>query len=399
VRGYLDLIKSPYVLRLTAFQLLARLPLGMLSLAILLHVSARTGSYALAGAVVACMSIAEAVAMPLSARCTGMFGVAPVVGAAATVNAAAMVGLALGPAHPVLMAALGAVVGASIPPLMPVVRALYPRMVPAEVVRTLFAFDTTAQEMIWVVGPVAVTVLASVVSTALPLLAAAAVTVLGSIGFVLSLGRRHAGVDRNTSPFGRVLLQREVILALIANLALVGSFMALEVGLVAHLSRTMAGAAISVSSVGSLIGGIALGHRRLGIGGLVALLGIVAAGTALIGVVAGPLQFVVLFAAGFGFAPSMATLYVMVSRGVAEHAASEAFGWLNTGSLVGGAIGTALAGVATAGLGARGAFVVATLLASVAVVAPLIVRSLGPIAGLGVHAPLGVPTAAADVAG
>ena len=126
MRGYLDIIKSPYVLRLTAFQLLARLPLGMLSLAILLHVSARTGSYALAGAVVACMSIAEAVAMPLSSRCAGMFGVAPVVGVAAAVNAAAMVGLALGPGDPVLMAALGAVVGASIPPLMPVVRALYP---------------------------------------------------------------------------------------------------------------------------------------------------------------------------------------------------------------------------------------------------------------------------------
>ena len=69
---------------------------------------------------------------------------------------------------------------------MPVVRALYPRMVPADTVRALFAFDTTAQELIWVTGPVVVTVLASLVSTEVPLLAAAGITVTGSIAFVLS---------------------------------------------------------------------------------------------------------------------------------------------------------------------------------------------------------------------
>jgi hypothetical protein len=78
----------------------------------------------------------------------------------------------------------------------------------------------------------------------------------------------------------------------------------------------------------------------------------------------------------------MATLYLMVSRGVEEHAATETFGWLNTGALGGGAIGTAVAGVLSDGCGPAGAFGAATVLASLAVVSPLLVRSTGPLPGL-----------------
>jgi len=64
MRTYVELVRVPGVLNLTASQLFARLPLGMLSLAILLHVQDRTGSYAIAGAAVACVSVGEALACP-----------------------------------------------------------------------------------------------------------------------------------------------------------------------------------------------------------------------------------------------------------------------------------------------------------------------------------------------
>lgn len=379
--SYLRLLRTPGVFRVTASQLFARLPLGMLSLAILMHVSETTGSYGHAGLVVACVSLAEAIAMPVSARLTARFGVTPVVLSAATINGIGFLALALAPAHLVLLAALGILVGASIPPMMPVVRALYPRMVPADTVRALFAFDTTAQELIWVTGPVVVTVLTSLMSTAVPLLAAAGITLTGSIAFVLSLQPRQPRIARGTSSFGRVLVRQEVLLAFVANLALVASFMAMEVGVVAQLGHSMAGVAISVSSLGSLIGGLVLGQRRLGLGALVATLAIVVAGTALTGLATGPLQFVALFAAGFGFAPAMAVLYHAVSRGVAESAAAEAFGWLNTGALAGGAAGTALSGVLNDAWGPAGSYVVATALAVGAAVSPLIARLAGPVRG------------------
>jgi MFS family permease len=385
--SYLRLLRTPGVFRVTASQLFARLPLGMLSLAILMHVSETTGSYGQAGLVVACVSLAEAIAMPVSARLTGRFGVTPVVLLAATINSIGFLALALAPAHLILLAALGILVGASIPPMMPVVRALYPRMVPADTVRALFAFDTTAQELIWVTGPVVVTVLTSLVSTAAPLLAAAGITLTGSVAFVLSLQPRQPRIARSSSSFGRILARQEVLLAFVANLALVASFMALEVGVVAQLGHSMAGVAISVSSLGSLIGGLLIGQRQLGLGGLVATLAVVVVGTAVTAVVTGPLQFVALFVAGFGFAPAMAVLYHAVSRGVAESAAAEAFGWLNTGALAGGAAGTAVSGVLNDAWGPIGSYAVALALAVGAAVSPLIARLAGPVRGFSAERP------------
>ncbi len=50
VKVYAGLFRTPAVLAVVASQTFARLPMGMLSLAVLLHIQAKTGSYALAGA-------------------------------------------------------------------------------------------------------------------------------------------------------------------------------------------------------------------------------------------------------------------------------------------------------------------------------------------------------------
>lgn len=385
MRTYVELVKVPGVLNVTASQLFARLPLGMLSLAILLHAQERTGSYATAGVVVACMSVGEALAMPVTARLTGRLGMVPTLSVGAVLNGLGMLALAFAGSTPAVLMVLGLLIGASVPPLMPVVRALYPQLVPRDGVRALFALDTTAQELIWVIGPVAATFLASAVSTALPLVVSACVTVGGTAWFLMSARRLRPELPRNTTTFGRVLGNRAVILAMVASLALVASFMALEVGIVAALGRTgvMAGVAIAVASAGSLIGGLVFGHRRFGLAGLVFALLIVAIGTALFGLTdALALQLAALFFSGLGFAPALSALYFMVSREIDEQSATEAFGWLNSGALVGGALGTAIAGVATDAFGVAGAVVVSVSLASLAVVSPLIARLVGPLHGL-----------------
>lgn len=385
MRAYRDVLRVPGVLNLTASQLFARLPLGMLNLAILLHVQSETGSYALAGTAVACVSVGEAVAMPVTARLAARAMTTTLV-VAALANGVAMVALAFcGPA-PALLLMLGVVIGASVPPLMPVVRALYPQLVPRDGVRALFAFDTTAQELIWVVGPVAATLLASALSTAMPLVASAAVTVVGTGWFLLSAKSFRADPPTGSAAaFGRVIANRAVILAMAASLALVASFMALEVGIVAAFGRAglTAGLAIAVASVGSLIGGLVLGHRRFGLTGLVTALATVAVGTGVFGLIDNRvLQFVALFVSGLGFAPAMSALYLMVSREIAEHSATEAFGWLNSASLVGGAMGTAIAGFTADAHGATGPAVVSTVLAALAAASPLVARMAGPLTGL-----------------
>lgn len=385
MRAYLELVRVPGVVNVTASQLFARLPLGMLSLAILLHVQARTGSYAIAGAVVACTSIGEAIAMPMTARLLGRVGMKTTLVSAALINGISMVALAAVHAPAGLLMGLGFLIGASVPPLLPAVRTLYPQMVPGEGLRALFALDTTAQELIWVIGPVAATFLASSVSTALPLLFSAAVTVAGTVWFLTSARSFRPRMTRSATAFGRVLTNPAVILAMIVSLALVASFMALEVGVLALYGNhnLSAGVALAVASLGSLVGGMLFGHRNLGVRGLAAAMAVVAVGTVLFGLVDGySLQLAALFASGLGFAPALAALYVMVSHQTDEHSTAEAFGWLNSGALAGGAVGTAVGGVVADAHGPFAVVVVAALLALIAAGTPLIARTAGPVRGL-----------------
>ncbi|SDH74235.1 Predicted arabinose efflux permease, MFS family [Leifsonia sp. 98AMF] len=374
MRTYLELVRVPGVLRVTVSQLVARFPLGMLSLAVLLHVRHASGSYALAGLVVASVSVGEAVAMPLVSRSVGALGIRPPVLVAALLNATGMLLLAFGPPQPVLMVALGAVIGASVPPLMPVVRALYPRLVPRRTVPALFALDTSAQELIWITGPVVATLLSGAVSTQAPLVLAALVTLGGTVWFLLAPHIAGVRLPRSRTRPGTVLLTRSVRLAAATSFALIASFAALEIALVARFDGhgILAGLAIAVSSLGSLIGGIAFGHRSFGTRSLAAVLGGVAVATAAAGLVPGiPLLYGVLFLSGLGFAPSLAALYAMVSSALPETATPEAFGWLNTAGLVGGATGTAVAGVLGDALGPGDPFVAATAASVVAALLPL----------------------------
>ncbi|CAN5654518.1 MFS transporter [soil metagenome] len=377
VRGYADLVRSPGVLGVTSSQLFARLPLGVLSLAILIHVQDRSGSYALAGIVVASVSVGEAIAMPLTSRLAGALGITKTLLTTACINAAATLAVAFAVPNLVLVA-LGLLVGASIPPIMPVVRALYPQMVPADVLPALFALDTTAQELIWIAGPVIATSLTSMVSTAMPLALCSVITVAGTAWLLLNQPMRTLRIERSQASVGKTLAVRAVILAMIASVTLVASFMALEVGVVAGYGeqKGLAGVALAISGFGSLVGGLTLGHRRLSTHGLVATLAVVAIGTACTGLAPDrTFQMLALFFAGFGFAPAMSTLYLAASRAVDTHAAAEAFGWLNTASLVGAAVGTALAGFAQDTFGGTGPFAAATALAMVAVLSPVV---LGP---------------------
>ena len=83
-------------------------------------------------------------------------------------------------------------------------------------------------------------------------------------------------------------------------------------------------------------------------------------------------------------APALAALYVMVSHETDQESAAEAFGWLNSGALVGGAMGTALGGVIADSAGPFGVFMASAGLALVAAVTPLIARAAGPVDGLSV---------------
>lgn len=383
--SYLKLLQEPGVLRITSSQLTARLPSGMLALAIVLHVHNLTGSYAVAGAVVSALSIGEAIFIPLTSRLSGRIGIRKTLITAAVLNAAALVLLALMPAEAWLLVALGFATGATVPPLMPVVRALYPRLVNQSSLPALFALDTTAQELIFASGPLIAAVLAAAISPSTPLLVSGAVSFLGTLWFISSPKLGAATLPRSAGRFGGVLTNGNLLVCMASSSALMASFMSMELGIVSAYEGhgVTAGVAIAISCVGSLVGGLVFGQRQLGIVGLILALLATAMGTALAGIFSWlPLVALALFVSGLGFAPALATLYLMVSLSIDSHKAAEAFGWVTTSSLAGAALGTSLAGIASESEGALGSYLLGSAFALVAAAFPVCARLRGPVVGL-----------------
>ncbi|HSP51875.1 MAG TPA: MFS transporter, partial [Cryobacterium sp.] len=162
--SYLTLLKTPGVARVIAAQLTARFPFGMLSLAFLIHIEQVFDSYGAAGLVLGAMSIGQAVAGPLTSRLMGRWGMRPVITITLVVCATSIVTMAL-VAMPIwALMIIGLVAGLATPPIQPAVRTIYPKIVNSRQLTPLFSLDASAQEIIWVMGPVIATFVAIQVS-------------------------------------------------------------------------------------------------------------------------------------------------------------------------------------------------------------------------------------------
>lgn len=385
MRTYLVLLRVSGVARLTASQLLARLPLGLLNLAVLLHAQLSYDSYAIAGAIVACVSLGEAVGTPVTSRLTVGYGVRGPLLSAAGLNATLLMVLAFAPLGPRPGCVVGFVIGATVPPLMPVVRAMYRNLVPNNSLRAMFALDTTAQELIWVAGPVAATALAAAVSTVAPLVACAVLTLVGTVAFCFNPEVQRAVTTKQRARFGKIAGKRVVMVALLTSLLMVANFGTVQVAVIVFYGEDemTAGVGVGVACVGSLFGGLVFGHRETRFVGLLAAIAILVAGTALAGIVESTaLVMVALFLSGTGFAPALSWLYHMVSVGVDDASATEAFAWLHTGALVGLALGTAIGGLMADLAGSNGAYLAGTILGVVALGVPLSASLVAPLPGL-----------------
>jgi MFS family permease len=114
--------------------ILARLPLAMLTIGMLVHVQHVTGSFAAAGLVSGTLAVAQGAGGPALGRLVDRRGQTAVLIAGALVSGAALVATALLPAGAPLTAliALATVIGLASPPVGPCMRSLLPGMVEDE---------------------------------------------------------------------------------------------------------------------------------------------------------------------------------------------------------------------------------------------------------------------------
>ncbi|MEP7091127.1 MAG: MFS transporter, partial [Nocardioidaceae bacterium] len=164
---YRRVLALPGALVFSMSGLLARLPISMVSLGIVLLVSTRTGSYSRAGAVSAAYLIANAGLAVPQARLIDRLGqrrVLPVsIGVFATGMVATMVAVELDAPVP-WPHVCAAVSGAAMPMIGSCVRARWSALVTDKSdLRTAFAFEAVVDETVFILGPALVTVLATTV--------------------------------------------------------------------------------------------------------------------------------------------------------------------------------------------------------------------------------------------
>lgn len=381
MRVYLSLLKTPGVARIIAAQLTARFPGGMLSLAYLLHIEQLHQSYGAAGLVLAATSVGQAIAGPLTSRWMGYWGMRPVISLTLVVCASSIFTVAFVPMSIPLTMLVGFLGGLSMPPIQPAVRTIYPKLVNSRQLTPLFSLDASAQEIIWVVGPVVATFLAIQVSPVVAIVVTGGFLIVGSIWFLTAPELGQVRIPRSRQRIGAVLRIRPVLLATVTGFLLVGACAAIEVGVVAVFGHDgpQAGIVLAVFSVGSLAGGLALGHLPIGPWALARRMLVLFVGFAIAAVW---LDFwwlnIALFIAGIGIAPALAVMFAIVSASVKFSDTAEAYGWVGTGQLIGAALGSAIAGFLIDANGAIGAFWAAIGLALLGFLVPVIFRRWHP---------------------
>jgi MFS family permease len=367
VSTYGSLLKTPGVARIIAAQLTARLPNGMLSLAYLLRVQYVTHSYGEAGLVLAATSVGQAISGPLTSRWMGRWGMRPVLILTTLICAATVFSIAFLNLGIVLYMIIGFLGGLSTPPVQPAVRTIYPKMVTAAGLTRLFALDASAQEIIWVAGPVIITFVSIQVSTVLGVAIPGVFMLGGGLWFVLSPEVGKVRIPRSRRSLGAVLRKRPVILALVVGLLLIGACAATEASVVSVFGHggPQAGIVLAIWSVGSLVGGLALGHVPVGPWALARRMVLVAIGIGLATLASGNFWTlsIALLVAGVGIAPALGVMSAIVASSVRFSETAEAYGWVGTGQLIGAAAGSAVAGFFIDSHGAIGGFIVATVLA------------------------------------
>lgn len=357
--GYGDLLRTRGVARIIAAQLTARFPSGMLSLAYLLHIEGVFDSYGAAGLVLAATSVGQAVAGPLTSRWMGVWGMRPVIALTMAVCAASMATIAFVTLPLWAYMLVGLIGGLAYPPIQPAVRTIYPKMVTSKQLTPLFAVDASAQEIIWIAGPVITTFVATQVSTVAAIVLAGAFLVGGGLWFLASPELGRVRIPRSKRAFGVVLKRPPVLLSTVVGFLLVASCAAIEASVVANFGEegAEAGVVLAIWAVGSLIGGLAFGHVPIGPWALARRMAVVFVGGAAAMFF---LDFwglaITLLIAGAGIAPALAVMFAIVSASVKFSDTAEAYGWVGTGQLIGAALGSAVAGFLIDGFGATGGF-------------------------------------------
>ncbi|MFE3036976.1 MFS transporter [Streptomyces canus] len=371
--SYARVLRIPHARRTFATALLGRLSYGLVPLSLMLAVTRASGSYAVAGAVMALFGATVVFLSPARAALIDRYGprraLVPMASAYVLLLALLTTAVWRPGAPPVLLGILTALAGACAPPLGPTMRTVWARLAQDDraLLQRAYSLDGVAEELLFVSGPLLVGVLVGAAPPTAGIAVGAALMVAGTAGFVASPVVRAIRPAARTSRRGTgglgVLRRVGRPVGAVTGVGLaIGSLDLLVVafaGLHGHGGASVAWVLAAVST-GSAVGGLlngAVAWRGPARARLVPLtLGL---GLALVGAGLAPgLGTLALFmaVAGFFVSPVLTTAYLIADEIVGPEVRTQAGAWVNTAVNAGSTLGTAAAGALVGHLPVAGCF-------------------------------------------
>jgi MFS family permease len=380
--SYRRILRYPGALRFSMTGLVARLPISMVGLGIVLLVSAVTGSYGVAGAISAAFMLANAGFAILQGRLLDRIGQGPVLAAASLGFGLAISLLVVSVqadwpvATTYVFAAVG---GAFLPQVGSSVRARWSHVLdrPAEV-QTAFALEAVLDEAVFILGPILVAVLATAWDPVAGLAVAVVACVTGTLAFSAQRATQPPANPRDGTSAPRPPMPWRAVIPLAVVCAALGVlFGAAEVTTVAFAEeqgrKAASGGLLALWAFGSLASGVITGavHWRRGPAFRVRWGSLAMAGAMVPLYFVGslPLMGLVLFLAGFAIAPTMIATMSLTEAVVPPGRLTEGMAIMQTGLVAGVAPGATLSGLVVDHQGASAAYLVSVTAGLVAALA------------------------------
>jgi MFS family permease len=370
---YRQILSRPGALAFSATGFIGRMPMSMFSLGTVLLIATVTGRYGLAGLVAAAGSVGYALSVPQFARLSDSFGqhrvLRPQV-AVFAVTTVAFMALAQLRAPLAAIIVLGGLAGATMPSMGPMVRTRWGVLLTGtDLLHTAFSLESVLDEIIFVVGPALVTLLAVDVYPAAGVGTAMALCVLGTLLFAAQRGtepplrprppRRSPGARAGRdvlAPAPRRAGAWAVVPGLVTMVPvywLLGAmFATIDLSTVAfaagHGHVSVAGLVLGTYAFGSAVGGLWYGSRHWRAPlerRFVITLGCTAAGVTAFWFQPGlATMFGVIFVAGLTISPTLIAGYGLIERQSPPERRTEGMSWLTSAISVGVATGSPVAG-------------------------------------------------------
>lgn len=382
---YRALLQTPGAVAFSTAGFVARMPISMVGIGIVLLVESATGSYGIAGAVAATFALVQALASPVVAALIDRVGQARVCVPLLVAHALGIGALLAGAefdAPVVALFAAAALAGAATPAIGSLVRARWAHALggtPA--LQTAYSLESVLDELIFIIGPVLVTVLATSVSRLAGLGTALALAVIGVLALAVQRGSEPPAHGGRVAP-GSGVLRNPGLRVLVAVYIAVGTiFGSVEVVTVAFAdergSQSRAALVLAAFALGSMLSGIAYGARAAGHTTPLPVrfvrtsvtLGLAVMVLPLVGSL--PVLAAVVFIAGFAISPALISGFGLVELLVPSQRLTEGLTWISTGIGIGLAVGSSAAGRVVDVAGAQRAFLVTTVAGALVAVGAL----------------------------